>query len=197
MSRSRRRSRCRSIRRCARAECPLRLGRAHCPGRLRRGLEPRWSAVAVVLGFVLTAPTGVGGQESLDGVWAVDWPQAVRYESDGSMEIQAWGEAVLTLEQVGDRVAGTWATDIIEPVEWYVEGSYTDGQLRLEARTHNSSNPELDIVDHMIWEAGMVGAELEGRVAIVIRGREGLRRWRPWTGRRLLPGDQRDAGGPE
>ncbi|NNF27185.1 MAG: hypothetical protein HKN73_08200 [Gemmatimonadetes bacterium] len=195
MSRSHRRS----TRRSTRAECPLRLGEAHCVGRLPRGSEPRWSAIAVVLGFVsvLTVPTGAGGQESLDGVWAVDWPQAVRYESDGSMEIQAWGEAVLTLEQVGDRVAGTWATDIIEPVEWYVEGSYTDGQLRLEARTHNSSNPEFDIVDHMIWDATMVGAELEGRVAIVIRGREGIRRWRPWTGRRLLPGDPRDAGGPE
>ena len=148
-----------------------------------------WLIACLALVGDLVVVGTLGAQESVDGVWAVDWPRAVRYERDGTMEIQAWGEAVLTLVQEGDRVTGTWATNIIEPVEWNVEGSIVDGSLKLEAHTNNSTNPELDIVDHMLWEGTVTGGTMEGRVAIVIRGREGLRRWRPWSARRLDPGE--------
>ena len=145
------------------------------------------SVMVVCLGLapLLMTQTGVSAQDSVGGSWEVDWPRAVRYERDGSMEIQAWGTAVLTLEQVGDRVTGTWATDIIEPVNWYVGGTFSDGRLHLEASTHDSSNPELEIVDRMIWEASVKGQELEGRLTLVIKGREERRRWRPWSGKRV------------
>lgn len=138
-----------------------------------------------VLGAVaLATPLGSVAQD-VSGTWEVTWAQAVRYEGDGSLEVQRWGEALLELRQDGDGVEGTWITDILEEVRWTVQGTVSGGRLALTSTGHDSENPDLEIVEEMRWRAEVSGDALEGETRMVIRGRENVVRWRPWSAKRI------------
>jgi hypothetical protein len=140
----------------------------------------RWLAAATALAAPLAASA-----QAVSGTWDVTWAQAVRYERDGSMEIQRWGEALLELHQDGDRVTGSWITNILEEVRWTVEGTVSEGGLTLTSTGHDSDNPELEMVLEMRWRAEVSEDGLEGESRIVVRGREDLVRWRPWSAKRV------------
>ena len=146
----------------------------------------------IVLGtLALATPLG-GSAQALSGAWDVTWAQAVRFERDGSMEIQRWAEAGLVLQQEGDRITGTWTENVLEEVRWTVEGTLSGGLLTLRSTGHDSENGDLEIVEERLWRAQVSGDTLEGETRMVIRGRPDVVRWRPWSARRLPnPGETR------
>lgn len=122
------------------------------------------------------------------GKWDVEWAQAVRVESGGNVLVQRWGDAVLTLRQENDSVSGTWYTDVLEPITWQVSGTFSNGQLRLVATEHDSSDPELDVIERIEFVATVTGSQIEGTIAMSFTGMT-----RP-PGRRPFSGERRGGG---
>ncbi len=137
----------------------------------------------LVLVFMVVTASLVEAQESSDkggdgamfhdlvGEWDVRWASAIRNNTDGSVEVQKWGDALMVFEQVGDSVTGSWTTTILERVTWTFQGTFRDGHLRLGSIGHDSENSELDIVEEIVWDARRTGERLDGYVAMRIRGR--------------------------
>ena len=137
--------------------------------------------LALILTAWATAASVPATAQDLSGSWEVTWAQAVRYNRDGTSEVQRWGKARLTLTQAGDSVRGHWRADA-GGVTWQVAGRVRDGVLRLSATERDSDDPELAMVERMEWEAMVEKDELRGSVWMVIPrlGREP--RKRPWAG---------------
>jgi len=73
------------------------------------------SPTAAGLGLLLLIGTVADVRaQDVSGDWDVRWAQAVRVESDGSVEVQAWGDAELHLVQDADRLTGTWTTHVLD-----------------------------------------------------------------------------------
>jgi len=104
------------------------------------------------------------------------------------MEIQKWGHALLVLRQEGERVSGTWTTDVVGRVTWQVEGTLRDGRISLSASEHDSTDPQLAQVQEMRWRGTLAGNGLEGEMTLLFRGADRARGWRPWRARRGAPG---------
>ena len=138
----------------------------------------RCVALDLVAGAAFAAPSGA---QDVSGSWDVTWAQAVRYNRDGTSDVQRWGKARLVLAQEGDSVRGHWRADA-GGVTWQVTGVVGDGVLRLAATERASADPELAMVERMEWEATVEGGQLRGDVWMVIPrlGREP--RKRPWSG---------------
>jgi hypothetical protein len=145
-----------------------------------------WVRRAALFGVLFL---GAGGgrahaQESVSGTWQVRWAQAIRVEEDESVTIQRWGEAELALVQDGDEVTGTWTTNVLEEVTWSVRGTFRDGRLRLEATEHDSDNPELAMVERLVWDARVVSDGLEGEMWMELARRRRQPARRPFTAER-------------
>jgi len=127
--------------------------------------------------LMLATPAGIAAQD-VSGDWDVRWAQAVRVSRDGAVEIQAWGDADLTLVQDGEYLTGTWTTHVRETVTWTFKGTLYDGRFSLESTGHDSDNPELAVVEGVHWEGKLVDGHLEGYVAMRFSGmrREPARR---------------------
>ena len=91
--------------------------------------------------LMLATPAGITAQD-VSGDWDVRWAQAVRVSRGGAVEIQAWGDADLTLVQDGEHLTGTWTTQVHETVTWTFRGTVYDGRFSLESTGHDSDNPE-------------------------------------------------------
>lgn len=129
------------------------------------------SPTAAGLGLLLLIGTVADVRaQDVSGDWDVRWAQAVRVESDGSVEVQAWGDAELHLVQDADRLTGTWTTHVRETVRWTFEGTIQDGRFSLESAGHDSHNPELVVVEGVHWEGALVDGRLDGYVAMRFQG---------------------------
>lgn len=126
--------------------------------------------------------------QEVSGTWQARWAQAVRTHADGSMEIQRWGDAQLVIEQHGSQLSGTWTINVQERVTWTFEGTLEEGRIRLSSTGHDSTNPELAIVDRMTWSGAMEAGELSGTVSMHFRGRERPPAARPFTAERSQAG---------
>ncbi|MCH7992558.1 MAG: hypothetical protein IIC35_09100 [Gemmatimonadetes bacterium] len=111
--------------------------------------------------------------QNLSGDWDVRWAQAVRVNRDGTVEIQSWGSADLSLVQDGTRLTGTWTTHVGETVTWMFTGTAHDGRFSLKSTGHDSDNPELAVVVGVRWEGAWADGHIEGHVAMRF---EGMRR---------------------
>lgn len=153
-------------------------------------MSTRRRAVActgLLLLALAAAPVPMVAQDA-SGTWRVRWAQAVRTHADGSMEIQRWGDAELVIEQDGPQLVGSWTTNVLEPVTWSFEGTVEEGRLRLTSTGHDSTNPELAIVERMTWSGEVDGGNLTGTVSMHFRGRERAPSPRPFTAERSSPG---------
>ena len=112
-----------------------------------------------------------GERRLFDGAWNARWAQAVRTFSDGSMEIERWGDGSLAIDAREDRVTATWTTDVRSRVRWTLEGGLEQGMLRLRSTGHDSTDPELDIVERLEITVRAVENELEGTIRLHFRGR--------------------------
>ena len=144
------------------------------------------AVVAIVAVFALSPSQAAaqGAGEGVTGTWDVRWAQAIRSWPDGRFEVQGWGEAELVIERDGERLVGTWTTEVRERVVWTVEGVETEKGLRLTSVGHDSDNAELAIVESITWEAELEPDGLEGTVAMRIRGRDREPALRPFTATR-------------
>jgi hypothetical protein len=118
------------------------------------------------------------------GDWDVRWAQAIRVNGDGSVEIQGWGDATLTLTQDGDQVNGVWTTNVLEEVHWPVSGTLSGDRLTLRAGENDSTNPELDVVEQLVWEGTVAEDRIEGTVVMSFRGMSRSPGERPFTATR-------------
>ena len=127
--------------------------------------------------LMLATPAGITAQD-VSGDWDVRWAQAVRVSRGGAVEIQAWGDADLTLVQDGEHLAGTWTTHVRETVTRTFRCTVYDGRFSLESTGHDSDNPELAVVEGVHWEGKLVDGHPEGYVAMRFSGmhREPARR---------------------
>jgi len=139
-------------------------------------------AASLMASAFLAVPSPAHAQE-VAGSWNITWAQAVRYK-DGELEIQRWGTGMLKLDVDGEHVTGTWTTSVQETVRWTVSGTFSGGRLNLVSTGHDSDNPQLAIVEEMRWRAVLGEVGLEGEMTMVIRGRDGDLRWRPWSAAR-------------
>lgn len=119
--------------------------------------------------------------QDVSGDWEVRWAQAIRVNGDGTVEIQRWGDATLTLRQDGARVTGTWTTNVLEEVNWPVAGRLEGDRLTLRATENDSSNPELDVVEELAWEGTVSPDRIEGTVAMSFNGMSRPPGERPFT----------------
>jgi hypothetical protein len=137
-------------------------------------------AVAWLALLVVSSP--VADTVDVTGAWTVRWAQAVRVNADLSVEIQGWGVADLVLDQQGDRVRGTWTTEVVERVTWTVEGSIEGDRLELRSVESDSDNSELAMAESITWRATVSGEQMEGIVLLGIRGRDRPPAERPFSG---------------
>ena len=144
-------------------------------------------AAAATLSIAVGAPTPAATQ-GVSGAWDVTWAQAVRNNRDGSMEVQRWGDAALVLRQDGDQVSGQWAVQVSGRVTWTVQGTLAGDRLTLTASEHDSDDPQLAQVLEMRWRGRVSGDRLEGEMALVFRGADRPRAWRPWRAVRAEAG---------
>ncbi len=133
----------------------------------------------IASGFI----AGANAQD-IDGSWQVRWAQAVRTHADGSMEIQRWGDAELVLSSDGDSVFGYWKTNIQEPVQWELSGQLENGGFRLVGTEHDSTNPELDVVERIEIRGSVEGGTISGTVELRFEGRTRPPSPRPFRGSR-------------
>ena len=137
----------------------------------------------LLLMFIVVTASLIDAQESSDqggdgamsselvGEWDVRWASAIRHNTDGSVEVQKWGDALMVFEQVGDSVTGSWTTMILVRVTWTFQGTFRNGHLRLRSIGHDSDNSELDIIEEIVWDARLTDGRLDGYVALLFRGR--------------------------
>ncbi|MGI9627106.1 MAG: hypothetical protein ACR2QM_09735 [Longimicrobiales bacterium] len=159
------------------------------------------TGLAVVLCLFALGTDGAVGQTKVEaevgGVWSVRWASGVRSYPDGRFEVQRWGEATLALEVDGERVEGTWTHHLSESVTWTVAGSFVGGTLRLEAIGNDSSNPELDLIESIVWLGRIEEGEIKGTVSMKLKGRDKTPAARPFSGVRQGRGQDGDpAAGP-
>lgn len=144
--------------------------------------------------LLVTPIVGAGQAEpeadsNVAGAWNVRWAQAIRVNRDAPIEIQRWGDAELVLDTDGTTVTGRWTTNVLEVVNWRVAGTFREGRLELEGTEHDSTNPELDIVERIELRARLEEGVLEGTIAMSFRGMTRDPAQRPLTARRASPGD--------
>jgi hypothetical protein len=135
------------------------------------------AAFAAVLAL---APAPALAQD-VSGDWEVRWAQAIRVNGDGTVEVQGWGDAALTLSQDGALVTGTWTTNVLEEVSWPVSGTLEGDRLTLRATENDSANPELDVVEQLVWEGTVSPDRIEGTVAMSFKGMNRPPGERPFT----------------
>ena len=140
--------------------------------------------VALLIGALLASAPAPGKAQDVSGDWDVRWAQAIRVNTDGTVEIQAWGDAELSLRQEGTRLTGTWTTNVLEEVHWPVTGTLEGERLTLRATENDSDNPELDVVEQLAWEGTVTADGLEGTVAMSFRNMRRPPAARPFTATR-------------
>lgn len=141
----------------------------------------------VTLVGLLAIPSSSLAQD-VTGVWDVRWAQAVRINRDGSVEIQRWGDAELALTRDGTAVSGTWTTHVAETVTWTVAGTVEGDRILLEATENDSDNPELEIVERLVWRGTIAPNAIEGTVEMSFKGMDRVPGARPFTATRRPAG---------
>ena len=83
------------------------------------------------------------------------------------------------------ELAGTWEVTWAQAVRYRDDEMeiqrWGTGLLELVSTGHDSDNPDLDIVEEMRWRGVLADGRLEGQMTMVLRGRGGDLRWRPWS----------------
>ena len=134
--------------------------------------------------WLMLLPAPVYGQpatplDAFAGSWSARWAQGVRTFPDGSMEIERWGEGSLDIEVEEDAASATWTTEVRERVSWVLEGALQGDALVLRSVGHDSSNPELAVVERLEMRVRLEGGELAGGMWLHFRGRERTSSERP------------------
>ncbi|MDA0313489.1 MAG: hypothetical protein O2992_15445 [Gemmatimonadetes bacterium] len=140
------------------------------------------AAFAAATALILALTPAIANAQTTDVTWNVTWAQAVRINRDGPVEIQKWGDAELALTVDGGVVTGRWTTTVAEGVTWTVRGTLENGRLSLEATEHDSTNPELDMVEKVQFRATIDVDKIEGTVSMSFKGMNRDPGSRPFNG---------------
>ena len=124
---------------------------------------------------------GSASTVDLTGEWDVRFAASIRHNRDGSVEVQNWDDALMVFTQDRDSVTGSWTRTVKERVTWTFEGTLKAGHVRLLSIGHDSDNPELDVLEGIVWDATLTGDRLDGYVELHLRGRAREPARRPWS----------------
>lgn len=136
---------------------------------------------SVVLATGLSLASAPAAAQDGSGDWEVRRAQAVRVKGDGTVEIQGWGDAALSLREDGGQVTGTWTTNVLEEVHWNVNGTLDGDQLTLRATENDSTDPEHNLVEQLVWNGTFSSDRIEGTVATWFRSMNRVAGQRPFT----------------